>query len=110
MLTCPTNKSAIDSRGLENLESPNSTGGDFMARESMLTIKSIVADDTLASLTGQSKGALLSYTELTKSMHQYIRTKGLKLKACPNCKEQIPGFATFCDKCGKDTAATTVAR
>jgi hypothetical protein len=73
-----------------------------MARESMLTQKSIFADDTLSLLTGQPKGALLSYTELTKSMHQYIRTKGLRLKACPNCKSQIPGYATFCDKCGKD--------
>jgi len=73
-----------------------------MARESMLTQKSILADDTLSLLTGQPKGALLSYTELTKSMHQYIRSKGLRLKACPNCKSQIPGYATFCDKCGKD--------
>ena len=72
-----------------------------MARESMLTQKSIVADDTLAVLTGQSKGALLSYTELTKSMHQYIRSKNLRLKVCPYCKTQIPGFATYCDKCGK---------
>ena len=80
-----------------------------MARESMLTQKSIVADDTLALLTGQTKGALLSYTELTKSMHQYIRTKGLRLKACPHCTAKIPGFATYCDKCGKDTAATVAA-
>jgi len=75
-----------------------------MARESMLTQKSIMTDDTLSSLTGQPKGALLSYTELTKSMHAYIRSKGLRLKACPNCKAQIPGYATFCDKCGKDVA------
>lgn len=73
-----------------------------MPRESMLTRQSIVADDTLAMLTGQPKGALLSYTELTKMMHQYIRTKGLKLRSCPNCNSQIPGYATFCDKCGKD--------
>ena len=72
-----------------------------MARESMLTQKSIQADDTLALLTGQPKGALLSYTELTKMMHQYIRSKGLRLRACPNCQAQIPGYATFCDKCGK---------
>jgi len=77
-----------------------------MARESMLTQKSIMADDTLSLLTGQPKGSLLSYTELTKSMHQYIRSKGLRLKACPNCKTQIPGYATFCDKCGKDVAPT----
>ena len=79
-----------------------------MARESMLTQKSIMADDTLSLLTGQPKGALLSYTELTKSMHQYIRTKGLRLKACPNCKSQIPTYATFCDKCGKDVAPSAV--
>jgi ribosomal protein L40E len=75
-----------------------------MPRESMLTQKSIVADDTLSLLTGQPKGALLSYTELTKMMHQYIRTKGLRLKACPHCNAQIPAYATFCDKCGKDIA------
>jgi ribosomal protein L40E len=77
-----------------------------MARESMLTRQSIVADDTLSMLTGQPKGALLSYTELTKMMHQYIRSKGLRLKACPNCSAQMPGYATFCDKCGKDIALT----
>ncbi len=77
-----------------------------MARESMLTQKSILADDTLALLTGQPKGALLSYTELTKMMHQYIRSKQLKLKACPNCQAQNPGYATFCDKCGKSTTPT----
>ena len=73
-----------------------------MARVSMLTQRSIVADDTLSTLTGQPKGALLSYTELTKQMHQYIRTKQLRLKACPSCNAPIPGYATYCDKCGKD--------
>lgn len=72
-----------------------------MARESMLTQRSIVADDTLSLLTGQPKGSLLSYTELTKMMHQYIRTNGLRLKVCPHCNSQIPGYATNCDKCGK---------
>jgi ribosomal protein L40E len=72
-----------------------------MARESMLTQPSIVADDTLSLLTGQPKGALLSYTELTKMMHQYIRAKGLRLKSCPSCNAQIPGYATSCEKCGK---------
>lgn len=81
-----------------------------MPRESMLTQRSIVADDTLASLTGQPKGALLSYTELTKMMHQYIRAKGLRLKACPSCNAQIPGYATYCDKCGKDVPLTAVAK
>jgi ribosomal protein L40E len=75
-----------------------------MPRESMLTQRSIVADDTLSLLTGQPKGALLSYTELTKMMHQYIRSKGLRLRACPNCQAQIPSYATYCDKCGKDIA------
>ena len=81
-----------------------------MPRESMLTRQSIVADDTLAMLTGQPKGALLSYTELTKMMHQYIRTKGLKLKSCPNCNSQIPGYSTFCDKCGKDVPPVAPAK
>jgi ribosomal protein L40E len=72
-----------------------------MARESMLTQKSILADDTLAMLTGQPKGALLSYTELTKMMHQYIRTNQLRQKTCQSCKAQVTGTATACDKCGK---------
>jgi len=78
-----------------------------MPRENMLTQRSIVADDTLALLTGQPKGALLSYTELTKMMHQYIRSKGLRLKACPSCNTQVPGYATYCDKCGKDIILKT---
>ncbi len=72
-----------------------------MARTSMLTQRSIVADDTLATLTGQPRGAYLSYTELTKLMHQYIKTKQLRLKACPHCNAPIPGYATNCDKCAK---------
>jgi len=72
-----------------------------MTRTSMLTQKSIVADDALSTLTGQPRGALLSYTELTKMMHQYIRTKQLRLKACQHCNAPIPGYATYCDKCGK---------
>jgi ribosomal protein L40E len=73
-----------------------------MARESMLTQRSIVADDTLSMLTGQPKGALLSYTELTKMMHQYIKSNGLRLRTCPSCSAQVPGNATHCDKCGKE--------
>jgi ribosomal protein L40E len=73
-----------------------------MARTSMLTQRSIVTDDTLSMLTGQPRGALLSYTELTKMMHQYIRTKQLRLMACPKCNAPIPGYASYCHKCGKD--------
>ncbi len=72
-----------------------------MARTSMLTQKSIVADDTLSTLTGQPRGVYLSYTELTKLMHQYIKAKQLRLKACPHCNAPIPGYATVCDKCAK---------
>jgi ribosomal protein L40E len=72
-----------------------------MPRESMLTMRSILADDTLSLLTGQPKGALLSYTELTKMMHQYIKANHLRLKTCPSCKAQNPGTATYCDKCSK---------
>ncbi len=72
-----------------------------MARVSMLTQRAIVADDTLSTLTGQPRGAYLSYTEVTKMMHQYIKSKQLRLKACPHCNAPIPGYATYCDKCGK---------
>jgi hypothetical protein len=72
-----------------------------MARESVLTQRSVVADDTLAVLTGQPKGTFVSYTELTRGLHSYIKSKQLRLKMCIHCKSQIPGYATFCDGCGK---------
>lgn len=71
-----------------------------MARESVLTQRSVVADDTLAMITGQPKGSYVSYTELTRGLHAYIKSKQLRLKACVHCKGQIPGYATFCDSCG----------
>jgi hypothetical protein len=55
-------------------------------RNNMLTEPSIITDDTLSMLTGKPTGALLSYTELTRMMHQYIRSNSLRLKACPHCK------------------------
>ena len=68
----------------------------------MLTQKSVVTDDTLSQLIGVPKGALLSYTELTRGLHAYIKSNKLRLKTCGSCNSQIPGYVTFCDKCGKN--------
>ena len=51
-----------------------------MGRISFLTEKSIVVDDVLAKLLGSSKGELVSYTELTKGLHSYIKANGLRVK------------------------------
>jgi len=91
---------------------------------SALTKKQIIADQILANLVEVSEGTLLSYAELTKGMHNYIKKNRLRkgdeelaslasapsvptLKfqaiwiACSACGAAIPGSATYCDKCGE---------
>lgn len=72
-----------------------------VSRQSVLTQKVIVADEVLSGLTGKPAGSLLSFTELTRGLHDYIKTKKLRLKACAGCGVRIPSYATFCDKCGR---------
>ncbi len=81
-----------------------------------LTKKQIRTDVTLARLVGLEEGTLVSYAELTKAIHEYIKRNKLKVEQeqgsvsstqplqqinyCHSCG--APHFATavFCDRCG----------
>lgn len=85
---------------------------------SALTKKQILADRTLADLLGAREGTLVSYAELTKGMHEYIKRNKLRkgeeelaslasappaplFKYCSACGAAIPGSANYCDRCGE---------
>ena len=82
-----------------------------------LTKKQIHTDATLARVVGLEEGTLISYAELTKAIHEYIKRNKLKkveqekdsisstqplqqINYCHSCG--APHFATavFCDRCG----------
>ena len=93
-----------------------------------LTKKIIYADKALSSILGVREGSLVSYSELSKGLHKYIKEKDLKnpnaVRAetppatitappqpstaeqvsepvvCKDCGEAIPTNAVFCDMCG----------
>ncbi len=86
-----------------------------------LTKKSVYADKTLSTLLGVEEGELVSYAELSKGLHKYIKDNDLKnlrakptspatqlgapaavpsVKECGDCGAQIPARAVFCDICG----------
>lgn len=87
-----------------------------------LTKKIIYADKTLSSLLGVNEGALVSYAEISKGLHKYIKDKDLKnpksvqaqsaslqppaetvaeqVTVCRDCGEPIPQGAVYCDMCG----------
>jgi len=84
---------------------------------SALTRKQIITDATLATLLGVEEGTLVSYAEITKGMHEYIKSKGLRkeeestpaqkspvpsTRYCSACGSSIPGSAAYCDKCGQE--------
>jgi hypothetical protein len=82
-----------------------------------LTKKIIYTDKTLSSILGVNEGALVSYADISKGLHRYIKEKDLKSPhpvqpqsspaigqegqaVCKDCGEQIPAGAVFCDMCG----------
>ena len=92
-----------------------------MSELSGLTKKSIYADKMIARILGVNEGELVSYAELSKGFHKYIKDNGLRnpqttvaaptssnlaggpvttAKKCRNCEAEIPGEAVFCDLCG----------
>jgi len=85
--------------------------------------KRILVDHNLASVIGVNEGTTVSYAEIQKGLHKYIRDNSLRtdLKGTPSqptitsepesktqareiycmfCGEAIPSGATFCDLCG----------
>jgi len=95
-----------------------------------LTKKIIYADKALSTILGVSEGSLVSYAEISKGIHRYIKEKDLKnphavvqaepshnttttplpqpspveqvdeAAVCKDCGEAIPSGAVFCDMCG----------
>jgi len=60
-----------------------------MSKRNVLTEPSILVDDVLSMLTGHPRGTLVSFTQITKSVHDYIKTKGLRQRFCPRCNAPL---------------------
>jgi ribosomal protein L40E len=93
-----------------------------------LTKKIIYTDKMLSVILGVTEGSLVSYAELSKGLHKYIKEKDLKNPhpvlpqtqpatptstppplagsqlegrgICRDCGETLPEGAVFCDTCG----------
>ena len=92
-----------------------------------LTKKSVYADKVLATILGVREGDYVSYAQLSKGLHQYIKENKLKslrpvnldvtpqapapeattsaatnavTQRCRDCGAEIPSGAIFCDLCG----------
>jgi len=60
-----------------------------MSKRNALTEQSIVVDDVLSKLTGRSRGSMLSFIEVTRSVHEYIKNNGLRQRFCPHCNAPL---------------------
>jgi len=88
-----------------------------------LTKKVVYADRVLSAVLGVSEGALVSYADISKGIHKYIKEHDLKnpqrqeapqatapdvqepkpatsMKRCRDCGAEIPFEAAYCDLCG----------
>jgi hypothetical protein len=62
-----------------------------MSKRNALTEQSIVVDDVISLLTGRPRGTYLSFTEITKCLHDYIKSNGLRQRFCPHCNAPLTG-------------------
>jgi chromatin remodeling complex protein RSC6 len=72
--------------------------------------KTIIVDENLSKIVGVSEGTLVSYSEIAKGIHEYIKMHNLKKKQektekkkykfCFKCGAQILEKAFYCDHCG----------
>jgi ribosomal protein L40E len=89
-----------------------------------LTRKQVYVDRNLSAVLGMSEGELVSYADIQKRLHKYIKDNDLKnlnrprpqpstapsapaqisgsaqMKRCKDCGAEIPPEAVFCDLCG----------
>jgi ribosomal protein L40E len=89
-----------------------------------LTKKIVYADRLLSAVLGVNEGEMVSYAQISKGVHKYIKDNDLKnvsarpqpapqqvlkeeksstppaLKRCRDCGAEIPQEAVFCDLCG----------
>lgn len=90
-----------------------------------LTKKQVLVDRNLSAILAIPEGELVSYADIQKRLHKYIRDNNLKnptgttaplaplptsnsilstvkapLKRCVDCGSEIPLAASYCDLCG----------
>jgi len=88
-----------------------------------LTRKQVYVDRNLSAVLQVTEGELVSYADIQKRLHKYIKDNDLKnpqhrpqptspatptmqvpsvvrMKQCRDCGEHIPFEAVFCDLCG----------
>jgi len=88
-----------------------------------LTRKQVYVDRNLSAVIGFSEGVLVSYADIQKGLHKYIKDNDLRnpqgkpqpaiqaslkegkvstqaMKRCRDCTAEIPVEAIFCDMCG----------
>jgi hypothetical protein len=89
-----------------------------------LTRKQVYVDRNLSVVLGVGEGELVSYADIQKRLHKYIKDNDLRnpqiprvapavapslpvqdadigsIKRCRDCGAEIPSVAVFCDLCG----------
>ena len=92
-----------------------------------LTKKAVYADRVLSSILSVNEGDFVSYADISKGLHKYIKDNNLRspqarqaaaqlasqppveqakapatrtMKNCRDCGAEIPSQAVFCDLCG----------
>ena len=77
-----------------------------MSKRNALTEQSIVIDDVLSMLTGHPRGTMVSFTEITKSLHDYIKMNGLRQRFCPHCNAPLSGTPSVPEPVAAEVPAT----
>jgi len=77
-----------------------------MSKRNALTEQSIVIDDVLSMLTGHPRGTMVSFTEITKSLHDYIKMNGLRQRFCPHCNAPLNATAAAAEPVATQVPAT----
>lgn len=92
-----------------------------------LTKKAVYADKVLSSILSVNEGDFVSYADISRGLHKYIKDNNLRsslakqpapqpirqaaiqeakapvtstMKNCSDCGAEIPSEAVFCDLCG----------
>lgn len=79
-----------------------------------LNKKTVVVDENLSKIIGAEVGSLVSYAEVARGLHEYIKAHNLKKepekkerkkkdtsqKFCFKCGAGLPKGAAYCDRCG----------
>ncbi len=71
---------------------------------SALQRKIILVDEDLSKVVGKEQGTLVSYAELTKGIHDYVKNHDLRKNTLETSSEPVLTHANFCYRCGADLA------